>query len=75
MDTQLLKQLANTDSMRETIQEYLLTTLKERAGQDALAGKDVSGYAEAKNAIVHAMNNLVLTYGAKKIKTHTNHSV
>lgn len=70
-----LQQFTQDESTRESLREYLLEFMKDKAGTEAMQGKDVSGYKEAKETINKAFDTLVDKYKPKEKKKYINQAV
>lgn len=58
--------------MREEVKEYLLDILKSQIINQAFAGNDVKGYAEAKKVIELSFAQMDIEFGDKSQKEAIN---
>jgi hypothetical protein len=75
MNNTYIKDFASVDIVRDAVRDYILQFMKDKAGAEALLGKDVSGYKEAKETIIGAFIELEKTYKIKEDKPIVNHSI
>lgn len=67
-----LKIFYDQESVRNAVKEHLLTTLDAQVLQDTYAGRDVSGYKEARKTIQEFFSRLTELYGTKEKSSTTN---
>jgi hypothetical protein len=63
---ELLKSFVVNEPVKQAVYEYFVTTLHQEIIDNALSGKEVTGYKEAKQIIDRAFNNLEGKYAQKK---------
>jgi hypothetical protein len=63
---ELLKSFVINEPVKQAVYDYFIKTLEKEIIDNALSGKDVSGYKEAKQIIDRAFNNLEGQYANKK---------
>jgi hypothetical protein len=69
-----LKIFYDQESVRNAVKEYLLTTLDSKVLEDTYAGRDVSGYKEARKTIQEFFSRLTEAYGTKEKHNNQNHA-
>jgi len=63
---ELLESFVINEPVKQAVYDYFIKTLEKEIIDNALSGKDVSGYKEAKQIIDRAFNNLEGQYANKK---------
>jgi len=69
-----LKIFYDQESVRNAVKEYLLSTLDSKVLDDTYAGRDVSGYKEARKTIQEFFSRLTEKYGTKEKHSNQNHA-
>jgi hypothetical protein len=69
-----LKIFYDQESVRNAVKEYLLSTLDSKVLDDTYAGRDVSGYKEARKTIQEFFSRLTEKYGTKEKHRNQNHA-
>lgn len=67
-----LKIFYDQESVREAVRKHLLTTLDAKVLEDTYAGRDVSGYKEARKTLQEFFSRLTELYGTKEKSSTTN---
>ena len=72
MDDQLIRRFYNDDHTRESVKEYLLSSLNELALRKIYNRDSVDGIADAQEAIEDMFIELGEKYATKEAKEDTN---